>query len=132
MSEVDDGYMLSEKDLLFLVEIVTPICHKWEEIAVALKLPPHVRDKCRNYKSVIALSNVLNEWIRGNGDKIITLGQLRKIVTGPNVEHSVLANELIPKFNKARREKLVTTTGIAKTRSELEIFFISLAFYICQ
>ena len=104
MSAVDDGYKLTDKDVPLLVEILTPVRHKWKEIAIALKLPSYVWEECRMDKHVIALTSVLNEWIQGNGDEIITLGSLRKVLAGPIVMHRVLADKLIPEFNKARRK----------------------------
>ena len=64
----------------------------------------------------------------GYEEKITYSGATEKDCNRPQIEHSVLANELIPKFNKARREQVhfVTATdlhGIAKAKSELEMFF---------
>ena len=105
MSSVDGGYKLTDIDVPLLVEILTPVCHKWEEIAIALKLPSYMWDQCRKDKHVIALTYVLNEWIQGNGDEIITLGKLRKVLAGPLVAHRVLADKLIREFNKARKKE---------------------------
>ena len=118
MSAVGDGYKLTDKDVPVLVEILTPVRHKWEEIAISLKLPPYMRDQWRKEKHVIALTNVLNEWIQGNGDDIITLGKLRKVLAGSLVAHRVLADKLIPEFNKAssKEEQPVTNeTPTSKT-----------------
>ena len=119
MSSVDGGYKLTDKDVPLLVEILTPVCHKWEEIAIALKLPFYMWDQCRKDKHMIALTFVLTEWIQGNGDEIITLGKLRKVLAGPLVVHRVLADKLILEFNKARRKEEQPVTGDDSEASDL-------------
>ena len=106
---------MTDKDVPLLVEILTPVCHKWDEIVIALKLPPHMRDQCRKDKNVIALTNVLNDWIQGSGDELITLGRLRKVLAGPIVGHRVLEDKLVPEFNKARRKEEPPVTSEAPT-----------------
>ena len=115
MSAVGDGYKCTDKDVTLLVEILTPVRHKWEEIAIALKLPPYMRNQWKKENHGIALTNVLNEWIDGNGDEIITLGKLRKVLAGPLVAHRVLADKLIPEFNKASTKEEQPVTSEAPT-----------------
>ena len=119
MSAVGDGYKCTDEDVSLLGEILTPVCNKWKEIAIALKLPHYMLDQWRNENHVIALNNVLNEWIQGNGDEVITLGKLRKILASKTVGHRVLADKLIPEFNKARRKEKQPMTADDSEASDL-------------
>ena len=101
MSAVGEDYKLSDqKDILILVGILTPVRHKWKQIATALKLPTATRQQCSDPDFVTALTNVLEAWSSGEGGKVITLGQLKNALAGPIVGQSVFANEkLISEFN---------------------------------
>ena len=100
MSTVSENYKLSEGDIPILVEILTPVNYKWEDIATALGLPQFVKEQCRTSTKSIAFTNVLQEWISGNGNKNITLGQLKKALSQQNVGSSEPAELLISDFNK--------------------------------
>jgi len=107
MDTVDENYKLSEDedDVSILVEILSPVRHSWEEIAVALNLPVGTRAQYDKKDFTIALTNVLKAWASGKGGKNITLGKLRKVLAGPIVAFPELADKLIPEFNKAKKSK---------------------------
>ena len=107
---VDDGYILSEKDIPFLVETLAPVRDKWIMLAVDLGLPSHVIEKCRSVQIVISLFKVLHAWIQGNGDKRITLEQLKKCLESNLVGHRMLAEHLIPKFNHVKEQGMTLST----------------------
>ena len=114
--------MLSEKDIPLLLEILTPACHKWKLIFFVLQLPEHLLDICKSTTNIISLSKVLNEWIRGNGDEKITLGQLKNVLQDTFVGNKRLAYELISEFNRMIKEEQGTliTTGVVKYKLRVE------------
>ena len=133
MSTVGEDYDLSGDDVSIVVEILTPVSFKWEEIAIALNLPVVAKMQCRNPMHIIALTNVLNAWWSIK-DKKHTLGQLRKAIAGPIVGHGRLAGKLISEFNKAKEsieepltsDSEVLNTAAAKGLLETWEYFKSL------
>ena len=88
---------LTEKDIPLVVELVVSGSHKWEEIGVALGLPTHVREECRNAgNNVLKLTKVLTEWISGNyeGAKLATLTNLKTVLASKIVQLPVLGEKL--------------------------------------
>ena len=80
----EDGFYLTERDILGLVELLVTDRHKWEEISVALALPECVRFECSNLKSdPLKLTKVLREWISGSykNAKSATLENLREALS---------------------------------------------------
>jgi len=91
-------YELKADDISHLVKCLAAVSHKWEEIGIALELDKSVREQCRNRKNIVALTNILTEWVQGNESKLVTLAILKKALGGGIVGHGRLAQELIPKF----------------------------------
>ncbi len=59
-------YTYKEEDVPVLAEALADKRHKWEEIALALRLPEAVRAECREGNSLtIKLHNVLHKWVEG-------------------------------------------------------------------
>ena len=98
MSSVGVGYVLKVEDVPHLVDILMPMSHKWEEFGIALSLPKHVRVQCRSHNNAISLSNILEEWVIGNGAESVTLGYLQQKLQSPLVGCARMAQELIPRF----------------------------------
>ena len=61
--------ILTTEDAEDLTELLAEIAYKWEELAMALKLPRSMREKCRcRDKDIISLNNVLVSWLKGNSN----------------------------------------------------------------
>jgi len=114
--EKNSDCILSEADILLLLEILVPVSHKWEIISLALGVPVHLREdiKIKTGDSVSALSQVLTEWVCRNGIQLPTLRQLRIALASNMVGYTMLAEDLILQFNKAKRNtsKLATTLNV--------------------
>ena len=39
---------------------------KWEELGIAIGLPRHVISQCKHDRHIVALNNILHEWVIGN------------------------------------------------------------------
>ena len=98
MSSVSVGYVLKVEDVPHLVEILTPMSHKWVELGIALGLPVHVREQCRSHSNAICLSNILEEWVGENGSKSVTIGYLQQKLQSRLVGCGRMARELIRHF----------------------------------
>ena len=75
-------YFFQERDVEDLVEALAGVAHKWEEIAVAVRLPEVVRAECGEKSSlVLKLHSVLYKWIVGGhlNTKPPTVKNLKKI-----------------------------------------------------
>ena len=83
---------ISEEDIPDLVEQLTPIADKWEEIALALKIPHHRRVDIRKSgkASIVQLGDVLHEWVTGSSNAV-TLSMLKKVMAGRIVNRPKLA-----------------------------------------
>ena len=84
-----------------LVESLAGVAHKWEEIAVAVRLPEVVRAECGEKSSpVLKLHSVLYKWIvEGHSNtKPPTVKNLKKAIEGPLVQRPDIANQLKDNF----------------------------------
>ena len=94
-------YFFQEGDVEDLVEALAGVAHKWEEIAVAVRLPEVVRAECGEKSSpVLKLHSVLYKWIVGghSNTKPPTVENLKKAIEGPLVQHPDITNQLKEKF----------------------------------
>lgn len=106
MSSVGIDYVLQDSDVSDLVTCLSSMSHKWEQLAIALGLTTAVRDQCRDRIHIIALTNVLREWLaQENSTKPLTLGFLQSKIRGPIVGQGKLAQNLLLAFNEARGEQ---------------------------
>ena len=88
---------LTDKDIPLVVELVVSGSHKWEEIGIALGLPSHVREECRNAgNNILKLTKVFTEWILGSyeGAKMATLTNLKIVLASKTVQLPVLGKKL--------------------------------------
>ena len=87
-----------KEDVPDLVEALAGVAHKWEEIAVAVRLPEVVRAECGEKSSpVLKLHSVLYKWIVGghSNTKPPTVMNLKKAIEGPLVQRPDIANQLV-------------------------------------
>ncbi len=105
MSSVGSGYILKDTDVPHLVKCLTSMSHKWEELGIALGLPPNIREQCRSNRNILSLEKILSEWVAGQGLQPVSLGQLVKALAGDIVGSGRLAGDLISEFNKVLAEE---------------------------
>ena len=99
----ESDYYFSKDDVLNLSKFLADIAHKWEEIATALGLPEVARAECESGSSFpIKLHKVLDKWIMGLYSNAVpaTLQNLKEVLAGPFVKHSVKASQLVDTFMK--------------------------------
>ena len=63
---VEDDILLSESHISCLMEVLVEVSHKWEELGIAIGLPRHVINQCKHDRHIVALNNILHEWVTGN------------------------------------------------------------------
>ena len=86
---------LTEQDIPDLIRDLADVAHKWEEISIALRLPPRVREDHRSRgSSIVKLSNILNDWIAGNYLQPVTISTLKKVLAEPSVGLPTTAEKL--------------------------------------
>ena len=103
-------YLYREEDVTDLAEALADVSHKWEEIAVALRLPEAVLAECREKSSfVLKLRSVLYKWIVGrlSNTKPPTLKTLKEVLKGPLVQR--------PDISRQLEEKLVIKVSPLRT-----------------
>ena len=102
-------YFFQERDVKDLVESLAGVAHKWEEIAVAVRLPEVVRAECGEKSSpVLKLHSVLYKWIvEGHSNtKPPTVKNLKKAIEGPLVKRPDIANQLQEKYKMSSCENI--------------------------
>ncbi len=115
--------LLTEQDVPYLVEILTPGSHLWNAIGIALKLPKHKREDCgEGRESVIKLTNILTAWVEGcyEGATCATLDKLRNALGSQIVDLGKLAQKL-GSFEKCERR----SPKLARLSSKPEIEYQS-------
>ena len=101
--------VLTITDAEDLTELLAEKCHKWELLAIALKLPEHVREKCRGLNDdIIRLNKVITHWLYGdsNTPTTTTLHTLKKALCGPIVDEYNVGKNLEEKFRPVIRARL--------------------------
>ena len=96
------GYVLKDADISVLVEVLAPIRSKWQQLAIALQLPPYLIAECHNNSSIMAMNGIIREWIAGSGVKPITLGTLKRKLETLTVGQKGTAKDLISNFNEEK------------------------------
>ena len=124
-------YIFKEEDVPDLVEALAGVAHKWEEIAVAVRLPEVVRAECGEKSSpVLKLHSVLYKWIVGghSNTKPPTVKNLKKAIEGPLVQRPDVANQLEKSVSSTAPTAAVTKESILfKFKNKLCLFYSSLA-----
>ena len=62
----DDDILLSESHIPCLMDVLVEASHKWEELGIAIGLPRLVISPCKHDRHIVALNNILHEWVSGN------------------------------------------------------------------
>ena len=92
-----------------LTELLAEKCHKWELVAIALKLPECVREKCRGLNDdIIRFNKVITHWLSGdsNTPTTTTLHTLKKALCGPIVKEYNVGTDLEERFRPVKRARL--------------------------
>ena len=58
--------LLSETDILCLLDDLVEVSAKWERLGIALRLPRHVISQCKDDDNIKALYNILHKWVQGS------------------------------------------------------------------
>ena len=123
--------IFKEEDIPDLVEALAGVAHKWEEIAVAVRLPEVVHAECGEKSSpVLKLHSVLYKWIVGghSNTKPPTVKNLKKAIEGPLVKRPDIANQLEKSISSTAPTAAVTKESILfKFKNKLCLFYSSLA-----
>ena len=102
--------ILTIADAEDLTELLADKCHKWELLAIALKLPECVRKKCRDLNDdIIRLNKVITHWLSGNTNTptATTLHTLKKALCGPIVKECNVGTDLEERFRPVVRARLL-------------------------
>ena len=62
----EEDILLSESHILCLMEVLVVASHKWEELGIAIGLPRRVICQYKHDRHILALNNILHEWVTGN------------------------------------------------------------------
>ena len=103
------GAILTSEDAEDLTELLAEIAYKWEELAMALKLPKSEREKCRcGDKDIISLNNVLVSWLNGNSNTrtATNLHSLVNALCGGIVSKYRVGKELEEQYKPVMRARL--------------------------
>ena len=105
----EDDIILTIADAADLTELLAEKRHKWEEIAMALRLPESVREECRGInKDIIRLNKVITHWLSGstNTHTATTLHTLKEALCGPIVEEYNVGTDLEERVRPVIRARL--------------------------
>ncbi len=118
-SDKHDVYF-TEKDISCIVEVLTDISYKWEEISIALGLSTQTRRDCKGDRSnVVFLTNIITEWLNHNPAKC-TLQELKGALQSETVGGSRAAIKLDKHFNRAEEACTVKSSTVCDSKLALE------------
>ena len=92
----EEDILLSKSHITCLMEVLVEASDKWEELGIAIGLPRHVIRQCKHDRHIVALYNILHEWVIGNYEGTIsaTLKNLKQKLAGPIVGEGSLSHKL--------------------------------------
>ena len=92
----EEDILLNESHILCLMEVLVVSSHKWEELGIAIGLPRHVISQCKHDRHIVALNNILHEWVTGNykGTIPATFKNLKQKLASQIVGESCVAYKL--------------------------------------
>ena len=92
----EEDILLSESHIPYLMEVLVEASHKWEELGIAIGLRRHVISQCKHDRHIVALNNILHEWVTGNykGEIPATLKNLKQKLAGQIVGEGCVAHKL--------------------------------------
>ena len=101
--------ILTIADVEDLKELLADKCHKWELLAIALKLPECVREKYRGLNDdIIRFNKVITHWLSGDSNTPTTtnLHTLKKAFCDPIVKEYNVGTHLEETFRPVIRARL--------------------------
>ena len=92
----EEDTLLSESHIPCLMEVLVETSHKWEVLGIAIGLPRHVISQCKHDRHIVALNNILHEWVSGNykGTIPATFKNLKQKLASRIVSEGRVAYEL--------------------------------------
>ena len=120
----EQDIVLTQDDITFLTEWLAEVSHKWEEIAVSLRLREHERANCKGETNIISLTKSLEHWINNSN---ATLKKLTDTLSSETVGQKTLSEELKENFLELRGpcEQKESTVQPRKSNQALRIKKIS-------
>ena len=115
---------LAEQDVGYLMDILSKVSYKWEEISIALKLPKACIEECRNARNnKLRLHETLTEWVCDNHKhaKPPTLTDLREALASDTVQLWRLAGEIEERL----KEKMTCSENPLLKDQQLQIQYES-------
>ena len=103
--QADEAIVFGLQDIKLLLGLLVEVSHKWERVGLALDLPKHKIESCRDKDIIISLSNILTFWICAD-DNIpakTSLSTLKKALCGDIVSENRVALNLDKEVHKARQ-----------------------------
>ena len=94
---------LEEHDIPALMECIIDISHKWNQLGIALRLPRHILEECKNGSdNVIQLHSLLTYWVTGSYQytKEATLKNLKSALESVFVGEGRIARDLEDKYKE--------------------------------
>ncbi len=89
-----DPHTIITEDLIpELSGALVEMSDKWDELGIAVKLPRYVRKQCRHDSNVVALDNILSEWIE-RAKSPPTLRDLKEALMNPILCQNRLAQKV--------------------------------------
>ena len=91
--------VLTQKDVTLLMELLSEISHKWEEVAISLGLQRHEIAECKAGSNAISLYNVVRFWLAYHSNT--TLKKLTHVLGSAIVGEKMLSLKLRKKVLEA-------------------------------
>ena len=88
---------LEEHDIPTLMECLIESSHKWNQLGIALRLPRHILEECKNGSdNVTKLYSILTHWVTGSYEKAreATLENLKSALESVMVGEGCIARDL--------------------------------------
>ena len=101
-TSMEEDIVLTSGDVSLLTELLVEISHKWEEIAISLKLPVHDRAELKKDTNKISLNKTITCWI--SRDSTSTLKTLKEKLNSNLVGEGRVAQGLEKKFKEAKKQ----------------------------
>ncbi len=106
---------LGPEDMLWILEVLSEVSHKWENIAIALGLRTCQRKNIKGEDNIINLSDVLEVWLSGGSTKPHTINTLTQALNSQLVGYGRLATKLLEQFKIAKLPEEVSYITVSDT-----------------
>ena len=97
---------LEEHNIPALLECIIESSHKWNQLGIALRLPRHVLEECRDGSdNAMRLDRVLTHWVTGSYKKAreATLMNLKEALASRLVGEGRIAQDLVDKYKETTK-----------------------------